>query len=62
MIKKKVHERVKLPEDCSPDDYDPEYYINNLLLPAILPILNVIGITKYDVLQDKEQRKLEGFI
>ncbi len=41
-------------------EYDPEYYINNQVLPAVERIFEVLGVTK-DELRGKIQTKLEGF-
>lgn len=41
-------------------DYDPDYYINNQVLPAVERIFEVLGYTKEE-LQGKVQTKLEGF-
>lgn len=40
--------------------YDPEYYIRNQLMPAVMRIMNVIGYSKVDVL-GKGQTKLGRF-
>ena len=41
-------------------EYDPEYYINNQVLPAVERIFEVIGVSK-DELLGKRQTKLGGF-
>ena len=53
--------RAKLPEECSIEDYDVDYYINNQLIPAVDKILEVIGYSKDDLLSDKDQEKLDRF-
>jgi len=42
-------------------EYDPEYYINNQLLPAVGRIFEVLGYSK-DALQGKMQTTLGGFL
>ncbi len=37
-------------------DYDPDYYINNQLLPAVLKILGELGVRKEDLLNDSRQK------
>ena len=55
----KIREKVKLPEECKGNDYDPEYYINRQVIPAIERILNAVGISKEQVLG--EQKTLLSF-
>lgn len=44
-------------------EYDPEYYINNQILPAALRILSGLGITEEDILgTGKGQVSLKNFI
>ena len=56
-----IRNRSKLPEEVKNNDYDPDYYINNQVVPAIERIFNVLGYTKEDLLEIKEQTKLGGF-
>jgi len=56
-----VRDRAKLPEECSSDDYDVDYYINNQIIPSVERILEVIGYSKEDLLSDKDQKKLNRF-
>jgi len=56
-----IRNRVKLPDEIKNTDYDADYYINNQVVPAVERIFNVIGYTKEDLLETKEQTKLEGF-
>jgi len=56
-----IRNRAKLPEEVTEDDYDADYYINNQVVPAVDKILEVLGYTKSDLLEHKEQKKLEGF-
>jgi DNA polymerase elongation subunit (family B) len=42
-------------------EYDPEYYINNQVLPAVGRIFEVLGYSK-DSLQGKMQTTLGGFL
>ncbi|MCH8329254.1 MAG: ribonuclease H-like domain-containing protein, partial [Nanoarchaeota archaeon] len=56
-----IRNRSKLPEEVKGNNYDPDYYINNQVIPAVERIFNVLGYTKEDLLETKEQTKLEGY-
>ncbi len=56
-----ISNRAKLPEEISQKDYDAEYYINNQVVPSVETIFKVLGYSKEDILEHKEQKKLEGF-
>ncbi len=56
-----IRNRVKLPEEIKENEYDADYYINNQIIPSVERIFNVLGYTKEDLLETKEQTKLEGF-
>ncbi|MFH0867955.1 MAG: DNA-directed DNA polymerase [Candidatus Woesearchaeota archaeon] len=56
-----IRNRSKLPEEVKGNDYDADYYINNQVIPAVERIFNVLGYTKEDLLEIKDQTKLEGF-
>ncbi|MBI2654276.1 ribonuclease H-like domain-containing protein [Candidatus Woesearchaeota archaeon] len=56
-----IRNRSKLPEEIKEGEYDADYYINNQVVPAVERIFNVLGYTKEDLLEIKEQTKLEGF-
>jgi len=56
-----IRNRSKMPEEVAQNDYDADYYINNQVIPAVERIFNVLGYKKEDLLETKEQTKLEGF-
>jgi len=56
-----IRNRSKLPEEVKENEYDADYYINNQIIPSVERIFNVLGYTKLDLLETKEQTKLEGF-
>jgi|TARA_B100001971_G_scaffold202585_1_gene216526 DNA polymerase elongation subunit (family B) len=56
-----IRNRSKLPEEVKENNYDADYYINNQVVPAVERIFNVLGYTKEDLLETKEQTKLEGY-
>ena len=57
----KLRDRARLPEEIKEGDYDAEYYISNQIIPSIEKIFNVLGYTKDDLLESKEQSKLGDF-
>jgi DNA polymerase I len=56
-----IRNRSKLPEEVKENEYDADYYIHNQVIPSVERIFNVIGYKKEDLLETKEQTKLEGF-
>jgi DNA polymerase I len=56
-----IRNRSKLPEEIKENNYDSDYYINNQVIPAVERIFNVLGYTKEELLETKEQTKLGGF-
>ncbi len=58
----KINQRVKLSEEISQEEYDADYYINKQLIPALESILKIRGINREDILEQKDQSKLDSFI
>lgn len=56
-----IRNRSKLPDEVKEGEYDADYYINNQVVPSVERIFNVLGYKKEDLLETKEQMKLEGF-
>ena len=56
-----IRNRSKIPEEVRENDYDAYYYIHNQVVPAVERIFNVLGYKKDDLLETKDQTKLEGF-
>ena len=56
-----IRNRSRMPEEVKEGDYDADYYINNQVIPSVERIFNVLGYKKEDLLETKEQTKLEGF-
>ncbi|MBI2542053.1 ribonuclease H-like domain-containing protein [Candidatus Woesearchaeota archaeon] len=56
-----IRNRARLPEEVKEREYDAEYYINHQVIPTVERIFNVLGYRKEDLLETKEQTKLEGF-
>lgn len=57
----KIRDKAKLPEDCSREDYDIDYYINNQVIPSVDRIFEALGYTKEDLLSSLDQSKLNSF-
>lgn len=60
--KGRIRERAKLPEECKGNEYDPEYYINNQIVPAIENIFNAVGYSQEQITEAISQSKLGKFI
>jgi DNA polymerase elongation subunit (family B)/intein/homing endonuclease len=56
-----IREKAKIPEEVEQGDYDSNYYIEHQIVPAVERIFNVLGYTKEDLLESKEQSKLGKF-
>lgn len=56
-----IRNRSKMPDEVKEGEYDADYYINNQVVPSVERIFNVLGYKKEDLLETKEQTKLEGF-
>jgi DNA polymerase I len=57
--KSTISSRARPADSVTLADYDPEYYIENQLLPAVMRIMEAVGYTESDAFKD--QQKLEGF-
>ncbi len=58
---KTISDKSQLAEFVKEKDYDSEYYINNQLIPAILPILEELGISKDELITNTKQKDLMDF-
>jgi len=56
-----LRDRVKLPNETKEGEYDPEYYVNNQVIPSVERIFNVLGFKKEDLVSSANQVKLESF-
>lgn len=56
-----IRNRSKLPEEIKEGDYDADYYIHHQVIPAVERIFDVLGHKKEELLEMKDQTKLEGF-
>ena len=58
---KRIRDKARMPDEVNQSDYDPEYYINNQVIPAVEKIFEVLGYSKDDFAASKEQNKLSKF-
>lgn len=56
-----LKDRVKIPTEAKDGEYDPEYYIENQILPTIEKIFEVLGYDKEELLKDSSQSGLDSF-
>jgi DNA polymerase Pol2 len=57
----RIRDKVKLAEDTKKDEYDPDYYINNQVIPSVNRIFNALGYEKDDLENHTGQKKLGDF-
>ena len=57
-----ISDRAMPVEFVKPGSYDPAYYIEHQILPASLRVLKALGYSKQDILAEKVQKKLVGFV
>jgi DNA polymerase I len=43
-------------------DYDPDYYINNQILPAVMKILKELGVEEKTLVVKEKQKTLFDFM
>ncbi|MCD6496236.1 MAG: hypothetical protein J7K54_03120 [Candidatus Aenigmarchaeota archaeon] len=56
-----ISERAEPAEDAQ--EYDPEYYINNQVVPAALRVLSALGYTEEDITESEDsQASLQSFM
>jgi DNA polymerase I/DNA polymerase-2 len=56
-----ISDRAIPVEDVKPNQYDPEYYVNNQIVPVSMRVLKALGITEQELVSGKTQKKLQGF-
>jgi DNA polymerase elongation subunit (family B) len=54
-----IRDRAKSPQEAQ--EYDSEYYINNQIIPAVGPVLEVLGYKKEYLAEFANQRKLGDY-
>jgi len=56
-----VRDKVKLPSESSPDDYDSEYYVEHQILPGVERIFSALGFSADDLAGQTSQSTLGSF-
>jgi len=58
----KIRDRARLVSEVKKNEYDPDYYINNQIIPSVDKIFEIFGISKEQLLEKKEQSTLGSFM
>ncbi|MDD4983940.1 MAG: DNA-directed DNA polymerase [Candidatus ainarchaeum sp.] len=53
-----ISERAELEQFVKDNSYDEEYYINNQVLPAVIPLVEQLGFTKEKLIESTKQQRL----
>ena len=56
-----IRDKVRLVEEATQQDYDPDYYLQNQILPGVEKIFEVFGINVHDLFAEKAQSNLNKF-
>ena len=56
-----ISKRAEPIEDVDVSDYDPTYYIENQVLPAVSRIINALGYSEREVTRKEKQSKLDVY-
>ncbi len=56
-----VRERAKLVHEVKEAEYDANYYLNNQIIPVVLPIFAVLGYSEENIFSETKQEGLERF-
>jgi DNA polymerase I len=59
--KEKIRDRIKLADEVKEGEYDPDYYLNNQVLPAIEKIIEVLGVNIQEIIDGKKQSRLGDY-
>ncbi|MGC9516330.1 MAG: DNA polymerase domain-containing protein [Methanomicrobiales archaeon] len=59
--KEAISKRAEPIEDANINNYDPSYYIDNQLLPAVSRILDALGYSKDEIAHSEKQSSLDAF-
>lgn len=58
---KSISDRAQLQEFVKEGNYDPDYYIEHQLVPAVIKIMRELGYSREDLIQGGKQHKLSSF-
>jgi DNA polymerase I len=56
-----IRDKAKLPEEVKDGDYDPKYYIEHQIMPALSGIFSVLGFNDKDLSKESSQTGLGKF-
>ena len=56
-----LRERARTPDELEEGGYDPDYYINNQIIPSVERIFEALGYKKEDLTSDKKQSALGDY-
>ncbi len=56
-----ISDKAELAEFVEEGDYDAEYYVNNQVIPAVLPIFETLGYSEKDLKKGEAQKTLFDF-
>jgi len=56
-----IRERAKLVDEVKPGNYDPDYYLNNQIIPALGGIFTVLGYKEDELFSESSQSGLGEF-
>jgi len=56
-----IGSRARVTEQCSNEDYDADYYIENQVVPSVIKIFEVFGYSEKDLAEKGAQDKLSKF-
>ncbi len=57
-----ISDRAEFASFVTLEDYDPEYYINNQVVPAAARVLKALGYSEQDILSQDKQKGLTSFL
>ncbi|MBW3002741.1 DNA-directed DNA polymerase [Candidatus Woesearchaeota archaeon] len=58
----RIRDKVKLPDEIKPEDYDADYYIDHQIIPGVEKIFSVLGVKKEEILKKGSQSTLGSFV
>jgi DNA polymerase I len=56
-----IREKVRLPEEITPEDYDADYYIEHQIIPSVERIFLALGYETKELLMEGKQSSLSDF-
>jgi DNA polymerase, archaea type len=57
-----INKRAEPIEDVDISNYDPNYYIENQVLPAVSRIIDALGYSKNEIIRREKQSNLDAFL